>query len=200
MSRCQSMADGPASVLYLHGFNSSPLSFKAQQLISHWQQAGLPPDLLFVPALPNEPRAAIALLEGWLTEQESVVLVGSSLGGYYATWLAEKYSCKALLINPAVRPHLRFQQYLGPQQNFSTGERWVLTPEHVQALAVLETPPPQDAARYWVWLESGDETLDYRDAAEFYQGCRLDVRNGGDHGYQAFVERIPELLAFAGHA
>lgn len=201
MSRCRAPVGSPLSVLYLHGFNSSPLSFKAQQLIRHWQQAGLPAERLHVPALPNHPHAAITLLERWLAQQAAVLLVGSSLGGYYATWLAQRYkSTQVLLINPAVRPHARFQQYLGPQQNFYTGERWVLTPEHVQALAALETPPVQDAVRYRVWLEAGDETLDYRDAAQFYRGCQLDIRDGGHHGYQGFVERIPELLALAGYA
>jgi predicted esterase YcpF (UPF0227 family) len=187
------------AVLYLHGFNSSPASFKAQQLAACWQDMGLPAEQLHIPVLPNDPQQAIEGLELWMAGQEQdVLVVGSSLGGYYATWLAEKYGCKALLINPAVRPALRFQQYLGPQQNFSTGERWELTEQHVQALAALQTGPPQDAGRYWVWLQTGDETLDYREAEIFYRGCRLDIREGGDHGYQGFVARIPELLAFAG--
>lgn len=194
-----SRADGLPCVLYLHGFNSSPLSFKAQQLISHWQQAGLPADRLYVPALSNDPQQAIDGLEQWMASRPDTVLVGSSLGGYYATWLAEKYRCKALLINPAVLPALRFEQYLGPQKNFSTGEEWVLTRQHVQALAALKTAPPQDSERYWVWLQTGDETLDYRQAAGFYHQCRVDIREGGDHSYLGFVGRIPELLAFAGY-
>lgn len=187
-------------VLYLHGFNSSPLSFKAQQLSACWQGAGLPAGRLLVPDLPNDPLAAIEGLEAWVEQRDApVVLVGSSLGGYYATWLAEKYQCKALLINPAVLPCQRFEQYLGPQKNYYTDERWVLTQAHVDALAQLEAPPPTDHERYWVWLQTGDETLDYREAEEFYRCCRLDIRQGGDHSYQGFVERIPELLAFAGY-
>lgn len=186
-------------VLYLHGFNSSPLSFKAQALQAAWRQAGLPPQYLHVPALPNDPREAVALAGDWLGRHTDAVLVGSSLGGCYATYLAEKYARKALLINPAVRPWLRFHQYLGPQQNYSTGERWELTEAHVAALARLETPPPQDPERFVVWLQTGDETLDYREAVDFYHGCRLDIQQGGDHAYQGFEGRIPELLAFAGH-
>jgi len=185
-------------VLYLHGLNSSPESFKAQQLIKHWQQAGLPPDKLHVPALPNDPLQAMAELELWIADNSNTVLIGSSLGGYYATFLAEKYNCKALLINPAVQPCLRFHEYLGPQHNFHTGETWYMTKDYVHALAQLETAPPQDSERYWVWLQTGDETLDYRDAETFYRHCRLDIREGGDHSYQGFTERIPELLAFAG--
>ena len=187
-------------VLYLHGFNSSPLSFKAQQLTAFWRKACLPADRLSVPDLPNDPQEAIESLERWMEQRDApVVLVGSSLGGYYATWLAEKYQCKALLINPAVLPCQRFEQYLGPQKNYYTDESWELTPAHVDALARLETPPPDDRERYLVWLQTGDETLDYREAEEFYRHCQLDIRQSGDHSYQGFVERIPELLAFAGY-
>lgn len=186
-------------ILYLHGFNSSPLSFKAQALLKRWRAAGLPAEKLYIPTLPNDPRAAIALADAWLQQQPDAVLVGSSLGGCYATYLAEKYGSKALLINPAVRPWLRFHAYLGPQQNYSTGERWELTAAHVEALAQLKTPPPQASERFVVWLQTGDETLDYREAVDFYRGCQLDVQQGGDHGYQGFAERIPELLAFAGY-
>lgn len=186
-------------ILYLHGLNSSPASFKAQQLMKHWQQAGLPPAKLHVPALPNDPVHAMAVLEQWLAGRSDVVLIGSSLGGYYATYLAEKYHYKALLINPAVQPCLRFQQYLGPQHNYHTGEVWQMTEDYVHRLARFETAPPKDVGRYWVWLQTGDETLDYRDAEGFYQHCRLDIQIGGDHSYQGFTERIPELLAFAGY-
>lgn len=186
-------------VLYLHGFNSSPLSFKAQALLAMWRQAGLPSRNLYIPALPNDPREAVALADDWLGRHADAVLVGSSLGGCYATFLAEKHGSKALLINPAVRPWRRFHQYLGPQQNYSTGERWELTTAHIEALAQLAIAPPQDPDRFWVWLQTGDETLDYREAEVFYRGCRLDIQQGGDHGYQGFDQRLPELLAFAGY-
>lgn len=176
------------------------MSYKAQALLNAWRQAGLPQDLLYVPELPNDPAQAIALADAWVNERDDVLIVGSSLGGCYATWLAQKHGCKALLVNPAVRPWLRFHEYLGPQQNYSTGERWVLTEAHVAALAQLETPPPADPERYLVWLQTGDETLDYRQAADYYRHCSLDIQQGGDHSYQGFDQRVPELLAFAGLA
>ena len=112
--------------------------------------------------------------------------------------IAERHGLKALLINPAVMPHRRFDGYLGPQTNLYSGEVWELTEDHVTALAELETAPPEDAERYQVWLQTGDETLDYRDAAQFYRGCALRIQAGGDHGFQGFAERLPALLAFAG--
>ncbi len=191
------MSSCPPSILYLHGLNSSPLSQKASQLSVALKGLGLA-DRLRIPALHHHPRQAIAQLEACIAELGRPVLVGSSLGGYYATHLAERHGLKALLINPAVMPHRRFDGYLGPQTNLYSGEVWALTEDHVAALAELETAPPQDAERYQVWLQTGDETLDYRDAERFYRGCALRIQAGGDHGFQGFDERLPALLAFAG--
>ena len=193
------MSSCPPSILYLHGLNSSPLSRKASQLTAALERIGTS-ERLRVPALHHHPRQAIAQLETAIAELGRPVLVGSSLGGYYATHLAERYGLKALLINPAVTPHRRFDGYLGPQTNLYSGEVWELTQDHVAALAELEVAPPQDAERYQVWLQTGDETLDYRDAVDFYRGCALRIQAGGDHGFQGFVERLPALLAFADFA
>ncbi len=191
-------SDRPA-ILYIHGLNSSPLSQKALHLSAALTRIGMA-DCLRVPALHHHPRQAIAQLETELAALGRPLLVGSSLGGYYATHLAERHGLRALLINPAVLPHRRFDGYLGPQTNLYSGEVWELTHDHVAALAELEVPPPQDAERYQVWLQTGDETLDYRQAADFYRGCALRIQAGGDHGFQGFAERLPALLAFAGFA
>ena len=189
-------ADCPR-ILYLHGLNSSPASQKASQLHRAMERMGLA-EQLRVPALHHHPRQAIAQLETSIAELGRPVLVGSSLGGYYATHLAERHGLRALLINPAVRPHLLFDGYLGPQQNYYSDETWELTAEHVAALAELEVPPPQDPARFQVWLQTADETLDYRQAQVYYRACALRIQAGGDHGFQGFAERLPMLLAFAG--
>ncbi|WP_439886475.1 YqiA/YcfP family alpha/beta fold hydrolase [Pseudomonas sp. MBLB4123] len=190
------LADCPR-ILYLHGLNSSPASQKASQLHQAMERMGLA-EQLRVPALHHHPRQAIAQLEASIAELGRPVLVGSSLGGYYATHLAERHGLRALLINPAVRPHLLFDGYLGPQQNYYSDETWELTAEHVAALAELEVPPPQDPARFQVWLQTADETLDYRQAQVYYRACALRIQAGGDHGFQGFAERLPMLLAFAG--
>lgn len=187
------------SILYIHGLNSSPLSTKARQLEAVMQQLGLA-DQLRVPALHHHPRQAIAQLEAAIAELGAPLLVGSSLGGYYATWLAERHGLKALLINPAVTPHKLFDGYLGTQRNHYTDETWELTHDHVQALAELEVPAPTDAGRYQVWLQTADETLDYRHAEHYYRACALRIQAGGDHSYQGFAQQMPALLAFAGVA
>lgn len=190
-------SDAPA-ILYIHGFNSSPQSYKARVLadcLARHGQAGR----WRAPALENEPLRAIARLESAIAELGRPLLVGSSLGGYYATYLAERYRLRALLINPAVLPHTRFEGYLGPQTNHHTGERWVLTERHVAEIATLEVAPPSDPERFHVWLQTGDETLDYRDALAFYRGCTLHVEPGGDHSFQGFDRRLPDVLALAGY-
>lgn len=186
-----------ATILYIHGLNSSPASHKASQLSRAMARLDLA-DRLRVPALHHHPRQAMAQLETLIAELGAPLLVGSSLGGYYATYLAARHGLKALLINPAVRPHLRFDGYLGPQQNYYSDETWELTEDHISALAELEVPPPSDPARYQVWLQTGDETLDYRDAERYYHACALRIQAGGDHGFQGFAERLPTLFAFAG--
>ncbi|UVE17274.1 esterase [Pseudomonas sp. LS44] len=184
-------------ILYIHGLNSSPDSLKARQLNAALQRLGQA-EHLRMPALHHHPRQAIGQLEAAIAELGQPVLIGSSLGGYYATHLAERHGLKALLINPAVNPHRLFAGHLGPQTNHYTGETWQLTDDHVAALAELEVPAPQDPARYQVWLQTADETLDYRHAQAFYRACALRIEAGGDHGFQNFAAHLPALLAFAG--
>lgn len=186
-----------ASILYIHGFNSAPASTKASQLRRVMELIGLG-DQLRVPALHHHPRQAIGQLEQAIVELGRPLLVGSSLGGYYATHLAERHGLKALLINPAVNPHRLFDGYLGPQQNLYTDETWELTLDHVAALEALEVPPPQDPERYQVWLQTGDETLDYRHAQAYYRACALRIQAGGDHSFQGFTGQLPAILNFAG--
>lgn len=102
------------------------------------------------------------------------------------------------MVNPAVSPHRMFDGYLGTQKNLYTDETWELTHDHVAALAELEVAAPQDAQRYQVWLQTGDETLDYRLAEQYYRACALRIQAGGDHGYQGFGRQLPALLSFAG--
>ncbi|WP_234407677.1 YqiA/YcfP family alpha/beta fold hydrolase [Pseudomonas bohemica] len=176
------------------------MSNKATQLAGLMKRLGLG-EQLRVPELHHHPRQALVQLETAIDELGGrPLLVGSSLGGYYATHLAERHGLKAVLINPAVNPHQLFDGFLGTQKNLYTGESWELTHDHVDALAELEVPAPQDPQRIQVWLQTGDETLDYRRAQAFYRACALRIEAGGDHGFQGFAEKMPTLLSFAGFA
>lgn len=185
-------------ILYLHGFNSSPASHKARTMEKYLAERGLG-GRFACPALPHRPAEAIALAEALLAGRDGggVTLVGSSLGGYYATWLAEKHGCRAILIQPAVFPHIGLEQYLGKQKNPYTGAEYELTRAHLQGWRDLwaENIDPE---RYLLLLETGDEVLDYRDAVRRYEGARMVIREGGDHMLQSFPEHLPRMVAFAG--
>ncbi len=185
-------------IIYLHGFNSSPHSFKATYLQQYLMKRGMA-DQYVCPALPTRADEAIALVEAGMAKNQGAqfTFVGSSLGGFYATWLAEKHTANAVLINPAITPHLGLRDYLGTQQNFHSGEQYELTEAHLaeweKCYATAITP-----SRYLLLVETGDEVLDYREAVTRYKGARQVVVQGGDHSLQSFPEHVPLILKFAG--
>ena len=189
-------------LIYLHGFNSSAASHKAQVMKAHLEGRGLG-HLYACPALPDTPREAIRAIEAVIAENRpgrgprAVTFLGSSLGGFYATYLAEKLDCRAVLINPAITPHIGLEAYLGTQKNLHTGEPYELTRAHLEGwrALLLERIDPE---RYLLLLETGDEVLDWREAARKYEGARMAIRDGGDHSLQSFSEHIGRILAFAG--
>ena len=191
-------------LIYLHGFNSSPGSHKAQAMKAHLEGRGLG-HLYACPALPDTPREAIRAIEAVMAENpaardpRAVTFLGSSLGGFYATYLAEKLRCRAALINPAITPHIGLAAYLGTQKNLHTGEPYELTRAHLEGWRALLVERI-DPERYLLLLETGDEMLDWREAARKYEGARTVIRDGGDHSMQSFPEHIGRILAFAGIA
>ncbi|MBZ0133265.1 MAG: esterase [Rhodocyclaceae bacterium] len=185
-------------IVYLHGFRSSPQSNKAQRLKAHMNELGL--GLLFwCEPLPVSPRAAIALAERAIAASATpVTVVGSSLGGYYATHLAEKHGLRAVLINPAVVAHLSLAEFVGPQTNLYTGETFDFRPEHIEELRAIEVPRLSRPEDVLLLVEEGDETLDYRQAVAKYAGCRQVVLPGGDHSFTHFSNYMDTILDFAG--
>jgi len=183
-------------ILYLHGFRSSPQSHKATQLHEHLAARGLA-HLYRCPQLPPSPREAIAVAQREMAAAGSpVTLVGSSLGGYYATWLAEAHGCRAVLVNPAVVPHLEAAPLLGMQTNLYTGERFEFMRAHVAELAAIEVTRITRPERYWLMVETGDEVLDYRLAVAKFAGARQTVIEGGEHGFAHWPEVLDELVRF----
>ncbi|MFN3750984.1 MAG: YqiA/YcfP family alpha/beta fold hydrolase [Thiobacillus sp.] len=183
-------------IVYLHGFNSSPASGKARLLGEHLAALGRAADYL-CPALANRPREAIAQVESALAAHGGpVTLVGSSLGGFYATHLAEKHGWKAVLVNPAVHAHRLLRSALGPQKNWHTGATWELTEAHLAELAALDVPAITRPDRYLLLAQTGDEVLDYRDAVAYYAGARHIIEDGGDHGFAGFERHFATILDF----
>jgi hypothetical protein len=186
-------------IVYLHGFNSSPQSHKAQVLDRYLAERGLS-SVYACPALAPLASEAVREIERHLqAKAKDVCFVGSSLGGFYATYLAEKHDAKAVLINPAIEPHVGLRAYLGLQENLHTGEPYELTEAHLgewRSLAVPRITP----RRYLLLVETGDELLDYREAVRRYAGCEQVVIQGGDHSLQSFPQHLPRIVEFAGHA
>lgn len=187
------------ALIYLHGFNSSPGSTKGRQLMARLAALANPPEF-YAPALPHDPAAAVAKLQHLVAavQPNALTVVGSSLGGYYATWLAELCGCRAVLINPALRPYDDLARYRGSNRNLYTGETYELTQAHVDELKKLKIARINDPKRYWLLLQTGDEVLDYREAVAFYAGAKQTVIEGGDHGFQNFPRHIDDILRFAG--
>ena len=188
-------------IIYLHGFRSAPASIKAQALKARMSERGLA-DRFWCGQLPVSPRAAIALAEAEIARARAAGLdptvVGSSLGGYYATWLAERHGLRAVLVNPAVVAPLELGAYVGTQDNMYTGERFEFTHGHIDEQRALEVATNTRPERLWQMVETGDEVLDYRHAVEKYAGARQTVLEGGDHGFSRWGDYLDEVIAYAG--
>jgi predicted esterase YcpF (UPF0227 family) len=186
------------TLIYLHGFISSPQSRKALMLGDYLRQCVTGIDYR-VPELHHRPARALAQVESACrgVAAADLTLVGSSLGGFYATVMAERLGCRAALLNPAVHPHRHFTRYLGPQRNLYTGEAFDLTMDHVEELRAVDPPAPTHPGRYWLFVETGDEVLDYREAVAYYEGALQEVVTGGDHTLTCFAERIPDIVDWA---
>ena len=186
-------------VVYLHGFASSSQSEKAVITANYFRQH-LPQHQLLVPDLPYTPQQAVDQLTALLHGKTPAAVIGSSLGGFLATRLAQQYQCRAVLINPAVQPHLLLARHLGRYFHPVLQRHYDVTAEHMAELAALAPAKPLAGAllsqQLKVLLQTGDEVLDYRDAVNFYQSCQLDVQEGGDHSYQGYVNRLPDIVKF----
>jgi hypothetical protein len=187
------------TLVYLHGFISSRASRKAVMLGDYLRRNA--PEITYrVPELHHQPARAIAQVREACDAARAaadLLVVGSSLGGFYATVAAEATGCRAVVINPAVHPHRHFERYLGPQRNLYTGEAFDLTRQHVAELASLDPPCITHPERYWLLAETGDEVLDYREGVAFFAGARQSVAPGGDHSLQGFAGFMPAIVAWA---
>jgi predicted esterase YcpF (UPF0227 family) len=184
-------------VIYLHGFLSSPQSKKALQTIE-FVEANYPDLILEIPQLANYPNDAVAIIEQKIAEHHGKKLrfIGSSLGGFLASFMVEKYSGKAVLVNPAVRPFDLLVDFLGAHINPHTQQPFLLKNQHIDELRYLDTPALNPKSDYWVLLQTADETLDYRHAETKYQNYKLSIEQGGDHGFQDFQRFLPDIFRF----
>ncbi|WP_426189306.1 YqiA/YcfP family alpha/beta fold hydrolase [Massilia sp. DWR3-1-1] len=184
-------------ILYLHGFRSSPASCKARVVAARMAALGRS-DELICPQLPASPKAAIALalalVDGVPAEQ--LAIVGSSLGGYYATWLAERLGCRAVLLNPAVDPLKNLRDQTSITTAWHSAEPFEFKPEYLDELRQLAVPAISEPQRYFLLAASGDEVLDYRDMLAHYAGARQHLIDGSDHAIGEFADYVDAVLDF----
>jgi len=184
-------------ILYLHGFRSSPKSFKARVVGVRMLEMGMSDDLL-CPQLPASPKEAIALalklVDGVPAAQLSII--GSSLGGYYATWLAERLGCRAVLLNPAIVPLKDLDQHVGVTTQFHSDQPFEFKREYIDELRALAVERITRPERYLLLAATGDEVLDYRDMLAHYAGAQQHVIDGSDHAIPEFKQYVDEVLDF----
>lgn len=187
-------------LIYLHGFRSSPQSFKARLLAARMAALGRAAQFA-CPQLPVSPAEAIAHIEAQFSPGPDDALIGSSLGGCYATWLAERHGCRAVLLNPATRQAAGLARYVGTQTMFHDPSlSFELRPEHIDELRAIEVAAITRPERYFLVAATGDELLDWREMVAAYPGARHRVIQGSDHGLSDFAEVLDEVLGFAGVA
>jgi len=188
----------PSFLLYIHGFNSSPESFKAQAMKKYCETYR--PDIkVVIPALPNFPEQAAHHLTSLMDEfvqDYNVGLVGSSLGGYMSTWLNAKYGCRAVVVNPAVKPYELLVDYLGKQQNIYTKEEYWLETKHIAELKALSVETIINPEQFWLMQQMGDEVLDYRQAVEKFAQSKQTIEQGGDHSFIGFEHYAESIIQF----
>lgn len=186
-------------ILYLHGFRSSPDSFKTRLLARRMQQLGRGGEY-FCPQLPGSPKEALALARRIAqgVPPHELSLIGSSLGGYYAMRLAEELGCRAVLLNPAVNAPRDLANQVGLTTSYHSNEPFEFKAEYLDELAALRTPGITLPERYFLIAATGDELLDWREMTAAFPGAKHKVIGGSDHGLSDFADYMDEVLAFCG--
>lgn len=185
-------------LLYLHGFRSSPRSFKAQKMEAEVRRRH-PGVTWYCPQLPPSPKEAMRRVREAIASwpRERMAVVGSSLGGFYATWVAEETGCRAVLLNPAVDPARDLARHIGEQTAWhDPSEHFYFAPEYIAELRALEQGPVRHPERYFAVIAKGDEVLDWREMTGRYPGIRVKLLEGGDHALSDFDGHMEEILAF----
>lgn len=183
-------------ILYLHGFRSSPRSTKARQIEARLEARGIAG--YRCPQLPVSPREAAALIEDLVSRPEAAPLsiIGSSLGGYYATWIGERIDCRVALLNPATRPDRDLVRHLGLQTVWHSDETVDIRPEFLDELKALRVGPVTRPERYLLVAATGDEVLDWREMVARYPEVKRRVIEGSDHGLSDFDDYIDDVIDF----
>lgn len=191
----------PSTLLvYLHGFRSSPRSSKAvmtAQAIAELSDSNNPIEW-YCPQLHASPKKSMEMVTAHIDQSKAdrIVVVGSSLGGFYANYLAEKYGCKAIALNPAVRASRELAPHVGMMTAYDSDEPFDFRTEYIDELKALQVDRISDPSRYFLIAAKGDELLDWKEMAEFYQGAKQLILEGSDHGIADYSDHLPQVIDF----
>jgi predicted esterase YcpF (UPF0227 family) len=187
-------------VVYLHGFRSSPRSSKAvmtgEAIRSLSSQSN--PIEWYCPQLLASPKQSMDLVNKHIKESKAdqIIVIGSSLGGFYANYLAEQYSCKAVVLNPAVRAARELAPHVGMLNAYDSDEPFDFRPEYIDELKALQVEGITNPNRYFLLAAKGDELLDWEEMSAFYPGAHQLILEGSDHGIADYSDHLPAVLKF----
>jgi len=184
-------------ILYLHGFRSSPASFKAQLIANYLHQANRDAEYS-CPQLPASPKLAMEMATKFCykTNPKKLTIVGSSLGGYYATYLAEQFDCRAVLLNPATKPPRDLASYVGVSTMYHSKDVVEFKQEYVDEFAMYAVEKITQPERYFLIAATGDEVLDWNEMVQHYSDAKQLVIEGSDHGISDFAQYLDQVIAF----
>ena len=187
-------------LVYLHGFRSSPRSSKAVMTGEGIKAISIPEHNFewYCPQLLVSPRESMVMVEERIqhSDADRLVVIGSSLGGFYANYLAEKYGCKAVVLNPAVRAARELAPHVGMMTAYDSDEPYDFRPEYIDELKTLQVEKISNPSRYFLMAAKGDELLDWQEMVDFYPGANHLVLEGSDHGISEYSNYLPQVLKF----
>ena len=184
------------TILYLHGFASSSNSNKAKIVSSYISKISSNSKLM-IPNLDNNFKKAVSQIELLIKNSDQPIsFIGSSLGGYFAAYFASIENAKAILINPAIPPLKGFDEYLGENKNYSTGQKFLIEKEDIKFLRQLLTKKYLNKENTLVLMESGDDVLEYKKTSKYFEGCHIDIVFGGSHSYESMGEKLKKISNF----
>jgi uncharacterized protein len=195
------MAQPVTHLLYLHGFRSSPQSTKAR-VMAAWVQQHRPDLTWWCPRLPPSPAEAMQMLFDGITNWSAArtAVIGSSLGGFYATAVAERLGCRAVLLNPAIEPARDLAKHIGETTAWHSEERFFFRPEFIDELRAIAPGELTNLERYFAVIAKGDEVLSWVEMSTRYRNCKIRLLEGSDHALSDFDDHLPEVLDFLGLA
>jgi predicted esterase YcpF (UPF0227 family) len=190
-------------LVYLHGFRSSPNSTKAVMTGEAVRALSTPDNTYewYCPQLLASPQESIDMVVKYINQSKAdrIVIIGSSLGGFYANYLAEKYQCKGIALNPAVYAARELEPHVGLMTAYDSDEPFDFKAEYINELRALQVEQTSNPKRYFLIAAKGDELLDWKEMSAFYPGAKQLILEGSDHGIADYIDHLPAVIEFIEH-